>query len=402
MRPCVVYGGADIRGQMRDLDEGCHVLVATPGRLVDLYNKEKIGLKNIKYLVLDEADRMLDMGFEPQIRDIVERKDMPRKRQTLMFSATFPKQIQGLAKDFLHNYLFLTVGRVGSTSLNIKQRFEWVEEPDKRSHLLDILCSEDQAALKLVFVETKRGANELERYLLSEYYPAISIHGDKSQAERESALRQFKNGTRPILVATAVAARGLDISNVKFVVNYDLPNDIDEYVHRIGRTGRAGQNGEAISFFNDKNRSITKELVNLLQESQQEMPAFLTTLMEDIRLNGNGKSRFNNSRRGFGGQSGGGGGQKRKFDSGGGNDYGKRFKTDFSSSANQNSGYRGGAGPNSFSRPFAPPPPPPSSYQAPPSSTYGSYHDRSSHQQTQYQQPPSGGQQRPRVSRFHN
>jgi superfamily II DNA/RNA helicase len=400
VRPCVVYGGADIRGQMRDLDEGCHVLVATPGRLVDLYNKEKIGLKNIRYLVLDEADRMLDMGFEPQIRDIVERKDMPRKRQTLMFSATFPKQIQTLAKDFLYNYLFLTVGRVGSTSLNIKQRFEWVEESNKRSTLLDILCSEDQTALKLVFVETKRGASELERYLLSEYYPAISIHGDKSQSERESALRQFKTGARPILVATAVAARGLDISNVKFVINYDLPNDIDEYVHRIGRTGRAGQNGEAISFFNDRNRGLTKEILTLLAESQQEIPAFLNSVMDDIRIHGNGKGRYGNSRRGFGG--GAGAGQKRKYDDGGSSDFGKRFRSD-SSSMSQGS-YRGGNQSNSYGRSFAPPPPPPpSNYPPPPpppppSSSYGSYSDRN--HSSQYQQPP--GQQRQRVSRFHN
>jgi superfamily II DNA/RNA helicase len=280
---------------MRDLDNGCYVLVATPGRLIDLYDKGKIGLENIRYLVLDEADRMLDMGFEPQIRDIVERKDMPNmfNRQTMMFSATFPKEIQVLARDFLNNYIFLAVGRVGSTSINITQRLEWVEENEKRSFLLDLLRTEPNA-LTLVFVETKRGADDLERFLLSEYYPAISIHGDKSQNDREEALRLFRSSQKPILVATAVAARGLDISNVKFVVNFDLPTDIDEYVHRIGRTGRAGNSGEAISFFNEKNRNIAKGLYDIFMETQQEVPQFLRKMIDDMRYSHNqsGKNRY--------------------------------------------------------------------------------------------------------------
>jgi superfamily II DNA/RNA helicase len=291
----VVYGGADIKAQMRDLDNGCYVLVATPGRLIDLYDKGKIGLENIKYLVLDEADRMLDMGFEPQIRDIVERKDMPDmfNRQTMMFSATFPKEIQILARDFLNNYIFLAVGRVGSTSINITQRLEWVEENEKRSFLLDLLRTEPNA-LTLVFVETKRGADDLERFLIGEYYPAISIHGDKSQSDREDALRLFRSSQKPILVATAVAARGLDISNVKFVVNFDLPTDIDEYVHRIGRTGRAGNSGEAISFFNEKNRNIAKGLYDIFMETQQEIPQFLRKMIDDMRYSHNqsGKNRY--------------------------------------------------------------------------------------------------------------
>jgi superfamily II DNA/RNA helicase len=279
-----VYGGADIKAQMRDLDAGCHILVATPGRLIDLFERGKLGLKNVQYLVLDEADRMLDMGFEPQIRDIVERKDMPPvgHRQTMMFSATFPKEIQHLARDFLNNYIFLAVGRVGSTSVMITQRLEWVEEHEKRLFLLDLLRT-DPSALTLVFVETKRGADELERYLVAEQYPAISIHGDKCQTEREEALKAFRMGRKPILVATAVAARGLDISNVKFVVNFDLPTDIDEYVHRIGRTGRAGNSGEAISFFNEKNRNIARDLYDILNETQQEIPDFLAKIVNELR-----------------------------------------------------------------------------------------------------------------------
>jgi len=302
----VIYGGADIRVQMRELESGCHVLVATPGRLIDLHARDRIGLEQIRYLVLDEADRMLDMGFEPQIRDIVERRDMPdnSRRQTMMFSATFPKEIQLLARDFLNNYVFLAVGRVGSTSIMITQRLEWVEENEKRSFLLDLLRT-DPSALTLVFVETKRGADDLEHFLQREQYPAISIHGDKCQAEREDALSLFKTGRKPILVATAVAARGLDISNVKFVVNFDLPTDIDEYVHRIGRTGRAGNTGEAISFFNEKNRNIAKDLAELLKETQQELPDFLIKMVDELRSNhGHGRSKY-----GAGG-AGGGGGQR--------------------------------------------------------------------------------------------
>lgn len=292
-----MYGGADIKQQMRDLDAGCHILVATPGRLIDLFDRGKIGLENVRYLVLDEADRMLDMGFEPQIRDIVERRDMPGigHRQTMMFSATFPKEIQMLARDFLNNYIFLAVGRVGSTSVMITQRLEWVEENEKRSFLIDLLRA-DSNALTLVFVETKRGADDLERYLINENYPAISIHGDKGQSEREEALRAFRSGRKPILVATAVAARGLDISNVKFVVNFDLPTDIDEYVHRIGRTGRAGNSGEAISFFNEKNRNIARDLHDILNETQQEVPEFLSKIVDEIRSAHHGnKSRFGNN-----------------------------------------------------------------------------------------------------------
>lgn len=302
VRPCVVYGGADIKSQMKDLDGGCHLLVATPGRLIDLHDRGKIGLQNVRHLVLDEADRMLDMGFEPQIRDIVEKRDMPRtgERLTAMFSATFPKEIQLLARDFLNNYIFLAVGRVGSTSVMITQRLEWVEENEKRSFLIDLLRT-DPGALTLVFVETKRGADDLERYLLMENYPAISIHGDKCQSEREEALRAFRSARKPILVATAVAARGLDISNVKFVVNFDLPTDIDEYVHRIGRTGRAGNSGEAISFFNEKNRNIARDLHDIFIETQQEIPEFLTKIVDEIRsAHHPNKSRYSNGMGGRG------------------------------------------------------------------------------------------------------
>ncbi|XP_042875802.1 ATP-dependent RNA helicase DDX3X-like isoform X9 [Penaeus japonicus] len=311
VRPCVVYGGADVVSQMRDLSRGCHLLVATPGRLADMIDRGKIGLDYCKYLVLDEADRMLDMGFEPQIRRIVEEDNMPPtgQRQTLMFSATFPKEIQRLAQDFLDNYIFLAVGRVGSTSENITQKIVWVSEDDKRSFLLDILnaagldrateANKDEKmamgvpprreeSLTLVFVETKKGADALEEFLYRHGYPVTSIHGDRSQREREDALRVFRSGQCPILVATAVAARGLDIPHVKHVINFDLPSDIEEYVHRIGRTGRMGNLGLATSFFNDKNRNMVRDLVELLQEAKQELPKWLEAIASEARFGGGG------------------------------------------------------------------------------------------------------------------
>ena len=302
VRPCVVYGGADIGSQLRQIERGCDLLVATPGRLVDLIERGRISLANIKYLVLDEADRMLDMGFEPQIRRIVEGEDMPQtnNRQTLMFSATFPRDIQMLARDFLREYIFLSVGRVGSTSENITQKIEYVEDIDKRSVLLDILHTHG-VGLTLIFVETKRMADSLSEFLINQGFPATSIHGDRTQRERERALEMFRTGRCPILVATAVAARGLDIPNVKHVINYDLPTDIDDYVHRIGRTGRAGNTGISTAFFNRGNRGVVRDLIDLLKEANQEVPGFLESIAREGTGFGGGSSR--------GGRPGGGRGR---------------------------------------------------------------------------------------------
>jgi ATP-dependent RNA helicase DDX3X len=304
VKPCVVYGGADIGQQLRQIERGCDLLTATPGRLVDLMERGRISLANVKFLVLDEADRMLDMGFEPQIRRIVEGEDMPgvHDRQTLMFSATFPRDIQVLARDFLKDYVFLSVGRVGSTSENITQKIEYVEDVDKRSVLLDILHSMPPGGLTLIFVETKRAADALSDFLLNSNFPATSIHGDRTQRERERALEMFRRGQTPVMVATAVAARGLDIPNVTHVINYDLPTDIDDYVHRIGRTGRAGNTGLSTAFFNRANRNIVRDLIDLLKEANQEVPSFL----EAIGREGGYGSRGGG---GYGGRGGGGRGR---------------------------------------------------------------------------------------------
>ncbi|THH00642.1 hypothetical protein EW026_g1925 [Hermanssonia centrifuga] len=323
VRPAVVYGGADINQQLRQIERGCDLLSATPGRLVDLIERGRISLANIRYLVLDEADRMLDMGFEPQIRRIVQGEDMPgvQDRQTLMFSATFPRDIQMLARDFMKDYVFLSVGRVGSTSENITQKIEYVEDSDKRSVLLDVLSAEAEAGLTLVFVETKRMADMLSDFLFTNNIAATSIHGDRSQRERETALQTFRSGRTPVLVATAVAARGLDIPNVTHVINYDLPSDIDDYVHRIGRTGRAGNVGISTAFFNRGNRNIVRDLLELLREANQEIPTWLETVAQESSFGGSVRG----GRGGRGGGRGGGRTSTRDFRStSGGGGFGGR------------------------------------------------------------------------------
>ncbi|CAG9766556.1 unnamed protein product [Ceutorhynchus assimilis] len=339
VKPCVVYGGANIVDQLRDLDRGCHLLVATPGRLLDMIDRGRIGLDYCRYLVLDEADRMLDMGFEIQIRRIVEKESMPRtgERQTLMFSATFPHPIQMLARDFLDNYIFLAVGRVGSTSENITQKVVWVEEHDKRSFLLDLLNVADlnkpsAESLTLVFVETKKGADSLEDFLHQEGYPVTSIHGDRTQREREDALRQFRSGNTPILVATAVAARGLDIPHVTHVINFDLPSDIEEYVHRIGRTGRMGNLGLATSFFNDRNRNLANGMLDLLVEAKQECPSWMESVASDSRMPSSGRR----------------GGGKSRYGGNGGSSFGSRDYRQQSGSSQRSKPSGGGYGNNGY------------------------------------------------------
>ncbi|KAF5316341.1 hypothetical protein D9619_006547 [Psilocybe cf. subviscida] len=345
VRPAVVYGGADINQQLRLIERGCDLLSATPGRLVDLIERGRISLANIKYLVLDEADRMLDMGFEPQIRRIVQGEDMPgtAERQTLMFSATFPRDIQMLAKDFLKDYIFLSVGRVGSTSENITQKIEYVEDNDKRSVLLDILASQskEDLGLTLVFVETKRMADMLSDFLMGNNLPATSIHGDRTQREREMALQTFRTGRTPIMVATAVAARGLDIPNVTHVVNYDLPSDIDDYVHRIGRTGRAGNTGVSTAFFNRGNKNIVKDLVELLREANQDIPGWLETVAHEASF-GSGGFRGRGGRGGRGGMRGASGRDYRT--SGGGGGFGGSRAVSSSGPSYGGGGYGGGYG----------------------------------------------------------
>lgn len=316
-RAVVAYGGTSVGHQLRDLQKGCHILVATPGRLMDFIKRGKIKLDKLQYLILDEADRMLDMGFESEIRTLVNSPGIPAKedRHTLMFSATFPDEIQKLAHDFLkEDFLFLTVGRVGGACADVEQVVMQVDSSDKRDELLKLVEHVKTSKQRtLVFVETKRNADFLACYLSQDAdFPCTSIHGDRLQQQREEALRDFKSGECPLMVATSVAARGLDIPDVQHVINYDLPKDIDEYVHRIGRTGRCGNLGKATSFYDDSNDSqLSSLLVKTLADANQVVPDWLSE-----SASGAVQSNFGGSGGGFGsrdtrrGKGRGGGGNR--------------------------------------------------------------------------------------------
>jgi len=280
----VAYGGTSVFYQASQLQRGCNILVATPGRLLDFVEKGRVSLSHCKYLVLDEADRMLDMGFMPEIQKMVENEDMPKKapegeRQTLMFSATFPDEVQESAQEFLaEDYLFLTIGLVGGACSDVRQEFHEVAKFDKRTKLEELMQDpeRDPKERTLIFVQTKKNADFLATYLSGEGLPTTSIHGDRLQREREEALFDFRTGDKPILVATAVAARGLDIPNVAHVINYDMPDDVDEYVHRIGRTGRVGNLGKATSFIDPEgDGDVMPKLVDMLTKVGVEVPEFL-------------------------------------------------------------------------------------------------------------------------------
>ena len=244
LRSTVVFGGVKINPQMMKLRGGVDVLVATPGRLLDLHSKNAVKFDWLEVLVLDEADRMLNMGFIHDIRKIIAL--LPNQRQTLMFSATFPDEIRDLARGLLHNPVEISVAPPNSVVKTIEQ---WVYPVDqkKKPALLTKLILDNQWEQVLVFSKTKNGADRLVRHLEKEGIDAVAIHGDKSQGARTKALENFKNGMVRILVATDIAARGLDIYQLPQVVNFDLPHVKEDYVHRMGRTGRAGAAGEAIS-----------------------------------------------------------------------------------------------------------------------------------------------------------
>ncbi|WP_036551691.1 DEAD/DEAH box helicase [Neptunomonas japonica] len=240
----VVFGGVKINPQMMRLRKGVDILVATPGRLMDLYNQKAVKFDQLEVLILDEADRMLDMGFINDIRKIIAL--LPKKRQNLMFSATFSDEIRSLAKGLVNNPVEISVSPRNTTATTVEQ---WVSPVDKnrKAALLIQLIKEHQWSQVLVFTKTKHGANKLTKQLEAAKIKSAAIHGNKSQGARTRALADFKDYSIQVLVATDIAARGLDIDQLPQVVNYDLPNVAEDYVHRIGRTGRAGATGQAIS-----------------------------------------------------------------------------------------------------------------------------------------------------------
>ncbi|XP_038514827.1 probable ATP-dependent RNA helicase DDX4 isoform X3 [Canis lupus familiaris] len=297
VRAVVIYGGTQLGYSIRQIVQGCNILCATPGRLMDIIGKEKIGLRQVKYLVLDEADRMLDMGFGPEMKKLISCPGMPSKeqRQTLMFSATFPEEIQRLAGEFLKsNYLFVAVGQVGGACRDVQQTILQVGQYSKREKLVEILRSIGDERT-MVFVETKKKADFIATFLCQEKISTTSISSDREQREREQALGDFRCGKCPVLVATSVAARGLDIENVQHVINFDLPSTIDEYVHRIGRTGRCGNTGRAISFFDpESDNHLAQPLVKVLSDAQQDVPAWLEEIAFSTYVPGfSGSSRGN-------------------------------------------------------------------------------------------------------------
>lgn len=312
------------------------------------------------------------MGFEPQIRRIVQESGMNSDRQTFMFSATFPVEIQRLAGDFMKDYIFLAVGRVGAANKDVTQRVEWVEQDDKIDFTVDFLTRVPEG-LVLIFVETKRGADHLEEVLIRNNFPASSIHGDKSQKEREDALKCFKTGRTPILVATDVAARGLDIPNVTQVINFDLPSNIDDYVHRIGRTGRAGNVGNALSLINDKNKNIVKDLMELLDENDQELPSWLERMAGSFHRGGGGKG--NHFHRGGRGQKFGAEDFRNKERSSGGRGSGGGRGSSNSNTASSGGG-RGSSNTSNANHSSAPPNPYNKSGPKPPDS-WGGFSDNS-------------------------
>ena len=268
LRSTVVFGGVKINPQMQKLRQGTDVLVATPGRLLDLYKQNAVRFKQLEVLVLDEADRMLDMGFIHDIRKILSL--LPKQRQNLMFSATFSTEIRKLAKGLVNNPVEISVNPPNSTVKAVKQKIIPVDKKQKSPLLIELISDNDWQQV-LVFSRTKHGANKLTRQLENAGIRAAAIHGNKSQGARTKALAEFKQGKTRVLVATDIAARGLDIDQLPHVVNFDLPNVPEDYVHRIGRTGRAGSNGEAVSLVSAdefKQLSDIERLINKVLERE--------------------------------------------------------------------------------------------------------------------------------------
>jgi ATP-dependent RNA helicase RhlE len=276
IKSMVIFGGVNQKPQVRQLRSGVDILVATPGRLLDLHSQGVFSLKEIEFLVLDEADRMLDMGFLRDIRKILAL--LPEDRQNLLFSATFSKDIKTLANTFLTNPILVEADPENSTVEKIKQRVVRVDKNRKTALMIELIEDGDWQQV-LVFTRTKHGANRLTKKMVSEGITAAAIHGNKSQGARTKALAGFKDGSVRVLVATDIAARGLDIPLLPHVVNFELPNIPEDYVHRIGRTGRAGADGEAISLLCAEETAYLRDIEKLLKERLPftEIEGFETT-----------------------------------------------------------------------------------------------------------------------------
>jgi ATP-dependent RNA helicase RhlE len=273
-----VVGGASIGVQTRNLRRGCDIVVATPGRLIDHLQQRNVNLSNVEILVLDEADRMLDMGFMPAVRQIMAL--LPKQRQSLLFSATVPNAIKSLAATVLNNPVEVEVAKQNATADNISERVYGINREYKRE-LLSYLIGSNNWQQVLVFVRTKHGADRLEKQLIEDGIRTVALHGDKTQGARNKALEYFKTGKVSVLVATDIAARGLDIDELPHVVNFDLPQVPEDYIHRIGRTGRAGSSGVALSLACPEEAWILAEIEKLLK---RQIPRVADTGYEPVSL----------------------------------------------------------------------------------------------------------------------
>lgn len=260
LRHTVIFGGVSQKPQTDKLGRGTDILIATPGRLLDLINQGIVKLDNINHFVLDEADRMLDMGFIHDIKRLIPL--LPKKRQTLLFSATMPQEIVGISKNILNNPVKVEVARVSSVVDTIEQNVYFVEKPEKINLLIKLLGDESDKSV-LVFSRTKHGADKIARVLLKKKFGCEAIHGNKSQNARQRALGNFKSGKTRIIVATDIAARGIDINGLGMVINYDLPDVAETYVHRIGRTGRAGHSGVALTLCSNEEKDMVRSIQKL-------------------------------------------------------------------------------------------------------------------------------------------
>ena len=305
IRAVCAYGGAPIKDQIADLKRGAEIIVCTPGRMIDLLaaNSGRVtNLKRVTYIVMDEADRMFDMGFEPQVMKIIA--NIRPQRQAVLFSATFPRNMEALARKVLTKPVEIIVGGRSVVAPEISQIVEIRSEKSKFFRLLELLgelYDNDEDARTLIFVERQESADNLLRDLMRKGYPCMSIHGGKDQIDRDSAIDDFKSGAVPIMIATSVAARGLDVKQLKLVVNYDVPNHLEDYVHRAGRTGRAGNKGTAVTFITEDQERYAIDIAKALKQSEQEVPEPLQNMVnsftEKIKA---GKEKASGS--GFGGK----------------------------------------------------------------------------------------------------
>uniref|UniRef100_A0A673J9C0 RNA helicase n=1 Tax=Sinocyclocheilus rhinocerous TaxID=307959 RepID=A0A673J9C0_9TELE len=298
-----IYGGGDRKAQIKVVTSGVDIVIATPGRLNDLQMNELINLRSITYLVLDEADRMLDMGFEPQIMKII--LDIRPDRQTLMTSATWPTGVRRLAKSYLKDPMMVYVGTLDLAAVNtVQQTVLFVQEEEKKAYVFDFIDRMEPQDKVLIFVGKKVKADDLSSDLCLQGVAVQSLHGDREQCDREEALQDFRDGRVRILVATDLASRGLDVHDITHVFNYDFPRNVEEYVHRVGRTGRAGRSGASITLVTREDWRVASELITILERSGQDVPEELVLMAERYEKHQREKAMFAPRGRGGGGGRG--------------------------------------------------------------------------------------------------